>query len=261
MDFSGLWDTAAKKILLVLITALIIVLTCILGEVVYANLVNPSPPVSIIQSTDPIAVLPQNSLPTLTPFVSTNNNLSSHACRVNGPYPDPTCTPGQVFYIDKVLVCTSGYSQNVRDVTESMKNQVYSAYGITSQAPGQYEMDHFIPLELGGTNDPTNLFPEAADPRPGFHEKDKVENYLHDQVCTGVISLQQAQDMIKQYWVKVYNSMVGAEVPAIQPTIDLPPAGNQVCCKVCTSSKACGDSCISKDKTCTKPPGCACQGP
>jgi len=37
-----------------------------------------------------------------------------------------------------------------------------------------------------------------------------------------------------------------------------PPAGT--CCKVCGDSKACGDSCISPDKNCTKPPGCACDG-
>lgn len=32
------------------------------------------------------------------------------------------------------------------------------------------------------------------------------------------------------------------------------------CCKVCTTGQACGDSCISWDKTCHKGPGCACQG-
>lgn len=34
----------------------------------------------------------------------------------------------------------------------------------------------------------------------------------------------------------------------------------QVCCKVCTTGKACGNSCISKTYTCHKPPGCACDG-
>ncbi len=42
----------------------------------------------------------------------------------------------------------------------------------------------------------------------------------------------------------------------VQPTN--PPA--QACCKVCTTGKACGDSCIARDKTCHKPPGCACNG-
>jgi hypothetical protein len=32
------------------------------------------------------------------------------------------------------------------------------------------------------------------------------------------------------------------------------------CCRTCTKGKACGDSCIAKTSTCTKPPGCACDG-
>lgn len=32
------------------------------------------------------------------------------------------------------------------------------------------------------------------------------------------------------------------------------------CCKVCKAGKACGDSCISRDKACHKAPGCACDG-
>ena len=32
------------------------------------------------------------------------------------------------------------------------------------------------------------------------------------------------------------------------------------CCKICRKSKACGDSCISREKACWKGPGCACDG-
>lgn len=32
------------------------------------------------------------------------------------------------------------------------------------------------------------------------------------------------------------------------------------CCKVCRKGKACGDSCISENKTCHKGSGCACDG-
>lgn len=32
------------------------------------------------------------------------------------------------------------------------------------------------------------------------------------------------------------------------------------CCKVCSKGKACGDSCISRDRQCTKGGGCACDG-
>lgn len=30
------------------------------------------------------------------------------------------------------------------------------------------------------------------------------------------------------------------------------------CCRICTTGKACGNSCISRYKNCTKAPGCAC---
>ncbi len=39
---------------------------------------------------------------------------------------------------------------------------------------------------------------------------------------------------------------------------DLKNADNKDCCKICKASKACGDSCIKRDYTCNKPPGCAC---
>lgn len=32
------------------------------------------------------------------------------------------------------------------------------------------------------------------------------------------------------------------------------------CCKVCKKGKACGNSCISRSKTCHKGRGCACDG-
>lgn len=35
---------------------------------------------------------------------------------------------------------------------------------------------------------------------------------------------------------------------------------NQVCCKTCHKGKACGNSCIARNKQCHQPPGCACDG-
>lgn len=46
-------------------------------------------------------------------------------------------------------------------------------------------------------------------------------------------------------------------LPASEPAA-LSRAQRERCCKVCRTSQACGDSCIARDKTCTKPPGCAC---
>lgn len=39
-----------------------------------------------------------------------------------------------------------------------------------------------------------------------------------------------------------------------------PPPPTRTCCKICRTGKACGNSCISRSKTCRKGPGCACNG-
>ena len=133
---------------------------------------------------------------------------SAAQCQFNLPYPDANCTPGAIFSnVTASQVCTPGYSSSVRNVPSSVKKQVYAEYGVTSHTTGQYEVDHFIPLELGGSNDISNLWPEPASPTPGFHEKDRVENYLHDQVCSGAMSLSDAQNAITSDWVAVYQSM------------------------------------------------------
>ncbi len=122
--------------------------------------------------------------------------------------PDAACTPGAIFPTATVgEICTPGYTTQVRDVPIEVKDQVYAEYGIASHEPGQYEVDHLIALELGGSNDISNLWPEPADPRPGFHEKDQLENYLHDQVCSGTLPLQQAQLEIATNWLAAYHSM------------------------------------------------------
>ena len=129
-------------------------------------------------------------------------------CMAHGGLPDSACTPGAIFPNATVQqICTPGYSSSVRNVPTSEKDQAYAEYGIYSHSPGQYEVDHLISLELGGSNDIANLWPEAASPKPGFHEKDQVENYMHDQVCSGAISLKDAQTQIATNWLAVYNRM------------------------------------------------------
>lgn len=107
----------------------------------------------------------------------------------------------------KEQICAAGYAKGVRLVPSGTKRSVFLEYGIRSHRPGQYEIDHLVSLELGGSNSIANLWPEAATPRPGFHQKDQVENYLHDQVCSGRLSLQQAQAEIARNWLAVYHTL------------------------------------------------------
>lgn len=129
-------------------------------------------------------------------------------CVAHSGLSDADCTPGALLSTGtKAAICKSGYSSQVRNVPTSEKNQVYAEYGISSHGTGQYEVDHLVSLELGGSNEIANLWPELASPKPGFHEKDKVENYLHAQVCSGAVDLQKAQIEIATNWLAVYNSM------------------------------------------------------
>lgn len=122
-----------------------------------------------------------------------------------GTYPDPALTPGDVLPgVTAREVCQAGYSASVRNVSADEKAAVYRRYGL-ADAPGQHEVDHFVSLELGGSNALTNLWPEAYEPRPGAHEKDRVEDYLHRQVCAGAMTLAQAQEAIRTDWVAVYT--------------------------------------------------------
>ena len=147
------------------------------------------------------ALLLNVSRPTSQPALQARSN----GCRVRGPLPDPACTPGAIFARTTVAeICTPGYSRSVRNVPESLKRSIYAEYGIASHVRGSYEVDHLIPLELGGSNSPANLWPEAS---PGYRQKDQVENRLHDAVCGGSLVLHTAQRQIARDWRRTFAGL------------------------------------------------------
>jgi hypothetical protein len=166
-----------------------------------------SPGQSGTPGTPGTTVTPLPPTPSGVPVSIGPRTKTSDCVAANGMQ-DFACTPGAIFPdVTKDDICVPGYTSKVRNVPDSVKNAVYAEYGITSHTTGQYEVDHLISLELGGSNDIANLWPEAAEPRPGFHEKDKVENYLHQQVCNGSMTLQEAQLKIAYDWLSVYKSL------------------------------------------------------
>ncbi len=163
---------------------------------------------SAIATVAPGIVVTTPANPAAAPPAAIGQRSKNSGCAAHNALPDSACTPGAIIpNATKDQICTPGYSSSVRDVPTSEKDQVYGEYGITQHSAGEYEVDHLISLELGGSNDIANLWPEAASPKPGFHEKDKVENYLHDQVCNGAVSLQDAQRQIATNWLSIYQSM------------------------------------------------------
>ena len=127
-------------------------------------------------------------------------------CVISNGLPDPTCTPGAAIpTATKDIICKVGYSKSVRDVSTATKNKGFAEYGVTKHSAATYEVGHFISLELGGSNDITNLWPEAASPKLGFHEKDKVETFLHSQLCSGNMTLEEVQKDVSINWLSIYN--------------------------------------------------------
>ncbi len=110
----------------------------------------------------------------------------------------PTLTPGSLNpdvtqgTIDETI-CVKGWTATVRppaSYTDQLKLQQMPQYG-ESGSPSDYQEDHLISLELGGNpTDPKNLWPE---PYPRAADVDKIENELNAKVCSGQLTLAQAQ--------------------------------------------------------------------
>jgi hypothetical protein len=129
--------------------------------------------------------------------------------------PDPVCTPGAV---DPGVtqanlaqtICRSGFSSLVRapaSETDKAKKLSLQQYGETASSTTEY--DHVISLEVGGTNATSNLWPEpnATNATGVNNPKDPVENQLHTAICSGRISLVDAQKAIATNWTTALNAI------------------------------------------------------
>ena len=119
---------------------------------------------------------------------------------------DPRVTQHNI----RKTICWPGYTAAVRPpfaYTDVMKRRLMQVYGVQGSIH-DYELDHLIPLELGGCPEcETNLWPQSRTVFPGAGEKDEVEDYLHHQVCSGKLSLAEAQREISSDWYAVYRRL------------------------------------------------------
>lgn len=144
----------------------------------------------------------------------TPKQIRPSVVRVGDPhiYPDPAWTPGAInpeITQENIAdtICSPNWStKSVRpssSYTTRLKKEQMDKWGLAGETH-DYEEDHLIPLELGGApTDARNLWPESYG-SPGAREKDVVENFLHRRVCSGAISLAEAQRSIAEDWYKIY---------------------------------------------------------
>lgn len=153
-----------------------------------------------------------------------NKGRAATSLAVGVVLPNRTLTPGAVnpavtqATISRTI-CLSGYTRTIRPssayTTALKRQQLAAGYSYRGDLDtSDYEEDHLVSLELGGS--PTsvkNLWPEPYPAPEGARVKDKVENRLHDLVCSGRLSLRAAQYAIASNWWRAYLRYGGAGLP------------------------------------------------
>jgi hypothetical protein len=90
-------------------------------------------------------------------------------------------------------ICVHGWTSTVRppvSYTNHLKEVQLGQYGLHG-ALSAFQEDHLVSLELGGNpTDARNLWPE---PYPRAADVDRIENQLNHEVCTGALTLAEAQ--------------------------------------------------------------------
>lgn len=113
-----------------------------------------------------------------------------------------------------ITVCVSGWTKTIRPSARyagALKREQMAEQGLAGD-PSDYQEDHLIPLEIGGSpTDPANLWPQALQGAWNAHDKDRLENALHRAVCNGSMSLVAAQVAIATDWRGEYVRMFAEE--------------------------------------------------
>ena len=132
--------------------------------------------------------------------------------RITPGVADPRVTQATI----QQTICQAGYTATVRSVSTAEKKAVLHLYALPDNQLHLVEIDHFLSLEVGGSNDLKNLWPQyysAAKGQTGYlgaREKDVVETWLHRQVCAGKMTLAAAQAAIRE-WPQWYVQIKGGK--------------------------------------------------
>lgn len=155
---------------------------------------------------------PSTSAPPVGSTVLLAPRTRTSAC-ARGAEPDRRCSPGAYYSgLTRAVICAPSFrTGTIRDVPESEKFAVEREYGMAARPYGRtIEIDHIVALELGGSNDIANLFPEPGSGAADYHVKDRLENRAHDLVCAGRLSLASARASMAADWEALYRRLFGA---------------------------------------------------
>jgi cytochrome c-type biogenesis protein CcmH/NrfF len=106
-------------------------------------------------------------------------------------------------------ICVPGYAKSVRpdnSYTNGVKEMLLQRAHKNPMLAQYYELDHIIPLALGGhPRKLDNLELQIWEGENGAKRKDRIEAKLHCLVCSGHVTLAQAQHEIASDWQAAYH--------------------------------------------------------
>ena len=132
--------------------------------------------------------------------------LTGPAMADSGILPDPTITPGASRTTDVGKICSHG-TRELRRWDRARDDRVMREYGLRSGPHPDFEVDHLIPLGIGGADSQENLWPEprrSLEPQWNAEAKDRLEGRLRDLICSGQLDVREAQRAVAEDWTAAY---------------------------------------------------------
>jgi hypothetical protein len=102
-------------------------------------------------------------------------------------------------------------------MTADRRDEVMLRYGLPPGPHPDYEIDHLIPLCLGGSDEFSNLWPQprrTIEPEWNAEAKDRLERLICQMVCDGQLDIATAQEEIATDWVAAYRKYYRADYHA-----------------------------------------------
>jgi hypothetical protein len=140
----------------------------------------------------------------------------------------PFTEPPGVLFVDvtqdniATTICVNGWTATVRpstSYTQGVKRKLLREAGIDPAQAINYELDHFVPLALGGhPRSLDNLWLQSWDGDWSAKVKDRLERKLQVMVCAGQIALSNARAAIQKNWKAAYLKYVAPTLSRVMET-------------------------------------------
>ncbi|HEY2383555.1 MAG TPA: hypothetical protein VGK48_20465 [Terriglobia bacterium] len=127
--------------------------------------------------------------------------------------PNPSLTPGVALPLTEGAICSTVLVKRSHAELAVIGKEIFEKYGIRNPGSGHYELDYLIDPELGGADDARNLWPQPYSVSWNAHVKDALESHLRELVCTGQLSLAEAQHDIASDWIAAYKKYFHTDHP------------------------------------------------